>query len=99
MSASIIQLYRLVDIEDPVSVPPPPVPFRSPQKGCCARSRLFRHGLGLTATSSANASRAGQEDQGEGRGMTHLAAAAIMPAVAVVLVVSVGAPGRFGRRP
>lgn len=57
MSASIIQLYRLVDIEDPVSVPPPPVPFRSPQKGCCTRSRLFRHGLGLTATRSANASR------------------------------------------
>jgi hypothetical protein len=31
--------------------------------------------------------------------MTHLAAAAIMPAVAVVLVVSVRAPSRFGRRP
>jgi hypothetical protein len=43
MSASIIQLYRLVDIEDPVSIPPPPVPFRS-QKGCGARSRRMAWG-------------------------------------------------------
>jgi hypothetical protein len=46
MSASIIQLYRLVDIEDPVSIPPPPVPH----KGWCPRSRRPLRGLGLTAT-------------------------------------------------
>jgi hypothetical protein len=99
MSASIIQLYRLVDNEDPVSVPPPPVPFRSPQKGCCARSWLFGMVWGSRPPGARTRPGAGQEDQGEGRGMTHLAAAAIMPAVAVVLVVSVRAPSRFGRRP
>jgi hypothetical protein len=50
MSASVIQLYSLVDIEDPVSIPPPPVPFRSPRKRRSLKSRRRLHGLGLTAT-------------------------------------------------